>query len=162
MTDWTEDQITKGLNALLAFGGSPAAASKALKQAFDLVIPGSTLKVWRDSTHADRYTALQDEFGGQIEQAIIRDTRDLTRAAVQVERMAIEQAYEALDHGTVRPEVAAQIALNMSKIKQSNIDKLLALTGRPQQITEHRNANEIIRALAAKGVLQLEAGDDTD
>lgn len=162
---YTEDHITKGLNALLAFGGSPAAASKALKQAFALAIPAKTLQTWRDSTHADRYAALQAEFGPEIEQAIVRDTRDLARAATTVERLAIEQAYEALESGAVRPEVAAQIALNMSKVKQSNLDKLLALTGRPQQITEHRSAAEIIRALRAKGVVEvaeLEAGDDTE
>lgn len=151
--DYTEQDVTRGLNALIAFGGSPTQAAQALKDAFELDVPTSTLRTWRDATYAERYVALQAEHGHEIEQAIVRDTRDLARAAAHVERMAIEKAVEAMQHTNLRATDAAQIAVNMSKLKQSNIDKLLALTGRPQAITEHRSAQELIRALAAKGVL---------
>lgn len=160
MTTYTEHDIDRGLKALLAFGGSPTAAHRALKEAFELDIPTGTLKSWRDNVHAELYAKLQEEYGPEIEKAMVRDIRDLARAASTVERLAIEHALEALERGHVRPAEAAQIALNLSKVKQSNIDKLLALTGRPQQITEHRSAAEIIRALEAKGVLELEAGDE--
>jgi hypothetical protein len=157
---YTEQDIARALNALVAFGGSPSQASRALAEAFDLDVPATTLRAWRDSVYADRYVALQTEHGHEIEQALIRDTRDLARAAAHVERLAIEQAVEGLHAGRIRPTEAAQIAVNMAKLKQTNIDKLLALTGRPQAITEHRSAQELIRALAAKGVLELESGDD--
>jgi hypothetical protein len=155
-TSYTDEQVAKSLNALVAFGGSPSQASRALAEAFDLDVPATTLRAWRDSVYAERYVQLQAEHGAEIEQAIIRDTRDLARAAAHVERLAIEQAVEGLHAGRIRPTEASQIAVNMAKLKQSNIDKLLALTGRPQAITEHRSAQELIRALAAKGVLELE------
>ena len=153
-TNHTEEEIGRALTTLVAFGGSPSNASRALKETFDLEISPSKLKSWRDFTYADRYVALQTDHAAAIEEAIVRDTRDLARAAAQVERLAIEKAIDAIEDGNVRPEVASQIALNMAKLKQSNIDKLLALTGRPQAITEHRSAAEIIRALAAKGVVE--------
>jgi hypothetical protein len=147
---YTEEEIVRGLNALISFGGSPAQAHRALIEAFDLEIPKETLRSWRDSTHAERYTKLQRDHGAQIEDALVRDTRDLARAAAAVERLAIEKTVDALEGGRLDP---SQVAVNMSKIKQSNIDKLLALTGRPNQIVENRSATDILRALEAKGVL---------
>jgi hypothetical protein len=158
-TSYTDAEVAKGLNALVAFGGSPSQASRALAEAFNLDVPATTLRAWRDSVYADRYVALQTEHGHEIEQALVRDTRDLARAAAHVERLAIEKAVEGLQANSIRPTDAAQIAVNMAKLKQSNIDKLLALTGRPQAITEHRSAQELIRALAAKGVVELEPDD---
>lgn len=149
---YTEQEIVRGLNALIAFGGSPTAASKALREAFDLEVPVSTLRKWRDATHAERYSKLQADHSAQIEEAMVRDTRDLARAAGLAERLAVEKVIEELESGNSRLD-PSQAAVNMSKVKQSNIDKMLALTGRPHQIVENRNAGEIIRALESKGVL---------
>lgn len=159
MADIPDQDVQRALHALLAFGGSPSPASRALKDEFDLDISRDVLKRWRDTTYADRYAALQREHGADIEQAIVRETRDLARSAALVERMAIDRAMDEILDGRVRPEQLAQIALNMAKVKQSNIDKLLALTGRPQQITEHRDLDAIMRALAAKGLLEAPHGD---
>ena len=148
---YTDQEIQRGLNALIAFGGSPTAASKAIREAFDLEVPVGTLRTWRDATHAERYSKLQTEHAKDIEEAMVRDTRDLARAASLAERMAIEKTIESLETSTRLDP--AQAAVAMSKVKTSNIDKMLALTGRPQQITENRNANELLRALEAKGVL---------
>jgi hypothetical protein len=123
-----------------------------LREAFDLDVPVSTLRKWRDATHAEQYAKLQADHGKEIEDAMIRDTRDLARAAAIAERMAIEKTIDELEQDRSRMD-PAQAAVAMSKVKQSNIDKMLALTGRPQSITEHRNATELLRALEAKGVL---------
>jgi hypothetical protein len=112
----------------------------------------STLRKWRDSTHSERYAQLQADHGKDIEEAMVRDTRDLARAAAIAERLAIEKTIDELEADRSRID-PAQAAVAMSKVKQSNIDKMLALTGRPQSITEHRNATELLRALEAKGVL---------
>lgn len=157
MPDFTAKDVARGLNALVAFGGTPGPASRALKATFDLDVNPTTLRAWRDHTHAERYVTLQLEHAQDIEDAIIRETRDLARAASMAERIAIESCLEQLDGGRLRAQEISQVALNMSKIKASNIDKLLSLTGRPTAITEHRSASEIIRALEAKGVLELNA-----
>ncbi len=156
---YTEDQIQKGLYALSAFGGSPAPAHKALKDAFDLDIPAATLKTWRDSVHQERYAKLQIQHGNDIEEAMVRETRDIARAATAAMRESLEVVWERLSDNrhTIRAPEAAQIAAQMSKVQATAVDKLMVLTGRPQAITENRSAADIIRALAAKGVLELEA-----
>lgn len=153
MTDYTEQEIERGLYALIAFGGAPAPAARALRDAFGLVIPSTTLKSWRDSTHAQRYCDLQDQHGKDIEDAMVRDARDIARASSAALREAIELTWDKLQNAhTIRASEAAQIAASMAKVQATNIDKLLTLTGRPQAITENRSAADIIRALEAKGV----------
>lgn len=154
----TEQTVTRCLNALIAFGGSPSAAQRALKDTFELDIARDVLTRMRDSTHAAQYAQLQADMGNDIEQAIIRETRDLARSAALVERMAVDKAMDEVLTGRLRGTEAAQIALNMAKVKQSNIDKLLALTGRPQQITEHRDLNALMNALRSKGILEITDG----
>lgn len=158
--DYTEHQVERGLYALIAFGGMPAPAHRALKDAFDLDIPTATLKTWRDSTHQERYTNLQIKHGQDIEEAMVRDTRDLARAAGALVRESIELTYNKIAEAPhlIRATEAAQIAASMAKVQQTNIDKMLTLTGRPDQITETRSAADIIRALQAKGVVQLDPG----
>lgn len=156
--DYTEHDIERGLYALIAFGGSPAPAARAVKDAFDLDIPKETLRSWRDGTHSQRYADLQIKHAADIEEAMVRDTRDLARAAGALMRETIELTWDKVQNNahTIRANEAAQIAASMAKIQQTNIDKMLTLTGRPDQITESRTAADIVRALAAKGVLELE------
>lgn len=156
-SDYTEEDVTRALYALIAFGGNPTPASRALDAAFDLKIAVSTLRSWREAKYADRYTELQTEHGQDIEQALVRDTRDLARAAAAMTRDAIAKTAELMEDPRLRATEAAQIAASMAKVQQTNIDKLLALTGRPQAITEHRSAQDIIRALQAKGVIEIES-----
>jgi hypothetical protein len=157
--DYTEEDVSRALYALIAFGGNPAPAARALESAFDLKIPTSTLRSWREGKHANRYAQLQAEHANDIEEALVRDTRDIARAASAMTREAIERTAELMADPRLRATEAAQIAASMAKVQQSNIDKLLALTGRPQAITEHRSAQDIIRALQAKGVIEIESAE---
>lgn len=141
------------LKALIAFAGSPSAASEALRAQYGITASPEELARMRDHTHAERYAALQESYAPDIEQAMVRELRELARAAMMGERLGIEKALTALPN--MPPVPAAQIALNLSKIKQTNIDKLLALTGRPTTITESRSAEDLIRALVAKNILEV-------
>lgn len=157
--DYSDHDVERGLYALIAFGGSPAPASRALKDAFGLDVNPATLRTWRDATHQQRYTDLQIKHAQDIEDAMVRDTRDLARAAGVIVREAIELTHDKIEKfgHMIRANEAAQIAASMAKVQQTQIDKMLTLTGRPDQITETRSAADIIRALAAKGV-QIEPG----
>ncbi len=56
----------------------------------------------------------------------------------------------------------SQTALNASKIKNTNVDQVLKLTGRPTVITEHKNADELLDGLMAKlGSIEGTASEDT-
>lgn len=61
---------------------------------------------------------------------MVREVRDLARAAVIAERLAVERVIEEMSRERCRLDPSTT-ALNMSKVKVSNIDKMLALTGRP-------------------------------
>ena len=155
---YSPEDIDKALYALLALG-SPSAASRALDEAFGLEIKPATLTRWRTATHAERYAQLAENHGADIEAAMVRELRDIVMAATGVMREAIEKTAYAVENEPhrIRPTEFAQIAASMAKVQQQAIDKMLALTGRPQSITENRSAAEIIRALEAKGVKLLDA-----
>lgn len=159
--DYTDDEVQRALYALIAFGGSAAPARRALLAAFDLDVPAHTLRSWREGKYAQRYTDLQVAHGTDIEDALIRDTRDIARAAGAAMREAIDRVYEGIGDPRLRATEAAQIAAAMSKVQAASVDKLLSLTGRPQVITETRSAADIIRALEAKGVIVDERRNGT-
>ena len=152
--DFTMDQVRTCMNALLAFGGSPAAASRVIEETWGWKIGANTLRGWRDGKHAELYAGLQEEHGAAIENVMVREMRDLARSAMHAERLAIEKVIEQMSvPGSTRlnPD---QVAANMSRVTDSNVNKLLALTGRPQAITENRTASELMRSLEAKGVIK--------
>lgn len=151
--EYTMDDVSRALNAMLAFGGSATAAHRALKESFELEIPVSTLRSWKESVHAEAYAGLQNEHGAALEQAMVREIRDIARAAGHAERLAVEKVIEEMSKENSRLDPAT-VALNMAKIKDTNVNKLLALTGRPQEITEHRSPADLLRALESKGILK--------
>lgn len=150
---FTEEEVDNALLALIALG-SPTQASRALDDVYGLEIKPDTLTRWRKSTHATRYAQLQENHAADIENAMVRDLRDIVKAATELMRDAIEKTAYVVENEShrIRPTEMAQIAASMAKVQQTAIDKMLALTGRPQSITETRSAADIIRALEAKGV----------
>ena len=153
--DFTMEQVRLCMNALLAFGGSPTAASRVIEETYALKVGPDTLRRWRDGKHAELYAGLQEEHGAAIEQVMVREMRDLARMATHAQRLAIEKVIEAMSQpGTPRlnPD---QVSTAMAKVTDTNVNKLLALTGRPQAITESRSASELMRSLESKGVLKL-------
>ena len=109
------------------------------------------------SARREEYDELRERYAPQLEAEVVRQLRETAIYAGVVQRKAIEAAEERLD---ARKDIApAQTAAALAKVSSSATEKLLALTGRPTQITEHRTLEEIVRPLIAQGVLQLDAGD---
>jgi hypothetical protein len=150
--DWTQAQITEGLLAMVAWAGNASAASRYLASERKLQIKPATLSGWKQ-VHAIQYNELRDKYATQMEEQLAHEYREVARFAVEVERLALEKAQQALYAGDERDP--ARAAANISRVAQSSTDKLLALTGRPTQITESRGIEEILRSLAARGVLQI-------
>lgn len=152
---YTQEEIDKCLTALVAYAGVANAAVKYLESIADggrVPTPG-TLAQWARTLHWERYEQLREQWAGKVEQTVANDMRDAAREAVEVQRLAVEKARERLEAG--RDDDPARSAASLARVAQSNTDKLLSLTGRPTQITENRNVNEILRSLVAKGVLAL-------
>jgi hypothetical protein len=70
----------------------------------------------------------------------------------------IDEIRAQLAAGTLRDPSSA--SRNASVSRGISVDKLLVLGGRPNVITEHRSADDILRALAARGYIDV-TDDDT-
>jgi hypothetical protein len=152
---FSQEDIDWCLQALVAWAGNANAARNWLDAHAEgrRVPTPATLTSWSRTHHWERYEQIREQMSGLREQTIANDMRDAAQEAIEVQRLAVERARERLEQN--RDDDPARSAASLAKVGQSNIDKLLSLTGRPTTITETRNVNEILRSLVAKGVLAL-------
>jgi hypothetical protein len=149
------EDVETALQVLIAMDGSYKRASDALKEIGLDINPG-TLSAWRNSIHADRYYELLREKGRQIEERAALRMLETVGKAQDVADMAIEQTRELLEQKNPRMD-PSQAAQRMTWVMGVNNDHMLKLTGRPTQITEHRDPNEILRSLGAiAGLVKVE------
>ncbi len=145
---------------LFACAGSESMASKHLADQ-GIEITKATLGSWKRGRFAERYERIRREHQQKLEEAIVPELREVAFLASSTERRLLEAVNERLDNGEENDPGRA--LANVAKAQGTATDKLLALTGRPQVITEHRNPDEIARSLVARGVLKLvESTDDKD
>jgi len=148
---FTAEEKERGLMAMIAWAGNAAAAARMLK-AEGLDINHSTLNGWKHS-NAIRYDELREKHSASMEASLAHEMRDVAALASQATRLAIQKATDKLEAN--REDDPARAAANLARVSQSATDKLMTLTSRPVQITETRNVGEILRSLAAKGVIQI-------
>jgi hypothetical protein len=151
-TTYDQQDISKALTVLAFKAGNYSHAIAALKE-MGLEVTQVRLKGWAEREYEDQYKAIRDKYQGEFEAEAIRDMRDHLRRAAEAERLLIQKAVDLVDK-TFSAKDASVAALNMAKIKQSNVDKLLALTGRPSTIIEDRGVEPIIESLIAKKILK--------
>ena len=152
----TEDEITAGLMAMVAWGGNASAASRSLKAEKGIEIASSTLLNWAKETHAARYDELREKYHEQLEAQLVHEFRDVARHAVEVQRLALSRALERLEGE--KDQDPGRTAANAAAVAKAMTDKMLSLSGRPTSIREDRNVDEIVRNLMARGVLTLPEG----
>jgi uncharacterized membrane protein YccC len=157
---FSTEEVTTGLMGLVAWQGNAAAAARALRSEGKLEISPTTLANWARETHFERYNELREKYAEKLEADLVNDMRDIARQAMEVQRTALDKSLTRLigneDHDPART------ASHAARVAQSMTDKMLSLTGRPTSIREDRNLGEIMRSLAAKGVIQLPAEDVTE
>lgn len=104
-----------------------------------------TLTKWRLEMPA-RYAHVGKVFKDVAEEQIIVALRENTIAAVHASTQAIHLEAENIASGKVKdPSAAAQRLMTVAGI---GIDKMLGMTGRPQNIVQHQSGQEILRALS--------------
>ena len=149
----SEAQITEGLIAVIAWAGNCAAASRALKSEKGIVISAALLNEWIRGSHTAQYMELREKYAAQLEAQLIHEYRDVARQAVEVQRMALDRTREHLMEN--KDNDPSRTAANAARVAQAMTDKMLSLSGRPTSIREDRNLGEILRSLAAKGIIEL-------
>ncbi len=112
---------------------------------------------------AERIAQTHRELAPRLEEALTGDMLDLTRLTVELETVAVDQCLKKLRASkfAATPETLSKIARDISQVKAQNVDKRLALEGRPTSITESRNQDEIIRSLESMGVARQVAIEGT-
>lgn len=153
--EFSDEDKQRALAIMVACGGSAQRASALLAED-GLEVGAATLRSWKRYMRDD-YERLRAEMAPRLEAELVHVMRETAIEAARVERKAIELAERKLDNGTDYDP--AKTAVSMSRIKATATDRLLTLTGRPQSIVEHRRAEEIMRSLAAKGVIELAPED---
>ena len=152
---FTQAEIDKCFTAMIAHAGSPTGAIRYLQhEEPEARVPSpGTLMNWARGVHWERYEHLRETWAAKVEQAVANDMRDAAREAVDVQRLAVQRARERLEAG--RDDDPAKSAASLARVAQSNTDKLLTLTGRPSQIVDNRDTEQILRSLVAKGILKI-------
>lgn len=156
--------------ALLLFAvlGNAAETSRQLA-AQGHHVPATTLQAWRTKQYPRRFARLQETHAREIEAALIPRVRDLAALSLQVTQEALEATRGQLKAGDVKD--AASAARNAATVAGISFDKLLLLTDRPNQITEHRSGDEALSHARAAGFVTdavvvempaLRAGDNEE
>lgn len=128
-----------------------------MKQEYDVNVTPQTIRKWKDDTHSKRYAELHDKYKDEIENDAIRRMRERLRLVDQAEMLAVSRVITELEGQKLTGKDAAVAALNMSRVKAQNVEKLMQLTGRPTEIIEDRSGNvtsQVLRELMGTGVIK--------
>lgn len=144
--EFTETEIDRALTALALNTGNIDRARETLKLDATLTrIPSrAALHQWKHR-HAERYDQIRTERRPSIEAAAINDYAAIVARTQQVVLEGIEQTATGL-HDLDAKDASAAVK-NLAIAGGVAADKLLVFTDRPNQITERRDPEQLLRAL---------------
>lgn len=121
----------------------------AIEDGQEVRVPGSvTAYEQLKRKNLDRYVRLQQEYAEEIEAIAVVQARDTAIRAGELEAEILTKIGEKIDDIDAK---SLAIALkNVATTKGINVDKLLILTSRPTQITDKRDVDSILKAIAKK------------
>ena len=152
----TEEDITRGLMALVAFRGNAKAASESLAKEGLLNIKPSTLAGW-SHRYMGRYEELRERHRDQIEKQIVGDSYELVSLAQELERKALSRAIDRVESG--QDNDPSRTAANAATVADKTTRDMLTLQSRPTSIREDRGVEDLLRSLTQMGVVRI-AGMD--
>lgn len=142
---------------MMLFGTPMPMVVQTMLQEYKTSVTPQTLRKWKDDTYAKRYAELHDKYKDEIENDAIRRMRERLRLVDQAEMLAVTRVINELENQKLSGKDASQAALNMSRVKSQNVEKLMQLTGRPTQIIEDRSGavtEQVLRELMGTGVIK--------
>lgn len=98
------------------------------------------------------FVARRDELAPVLEGALTHNLLTGTLRASVAVNSAVDRAQKMLDEGRVADP--ARFARDLQQVVAQGTDKRLAMEGRPTQIVEKRDTNEILRSLEGMGVVR--------
>lgn len=155
MASYTQEEITKALTAVAYRNGNISQAHKDLEE-LGIRVGRTTLGNWVKNVHYEEYESIRERAKDKYEKEAASGMRDIIAMAEGAEKLALEKAVAGIENATnMAPEKLAQAALQFSRVKQSNVEKLFQLEGRPSEIIEDRSAEAALKALVARGILKV-------
>lgn len=148
--DYSPEQVTMALMSLVANGGDVKATAEELIDD-EFQVPVTTLRTWKDRTHAERYRELELKYGEELERMTIEKLRRNADRAAQIEAELLEEIARG-----VPMEQRAQALRAVADSRSKSVDKLLAMTGRdPGGRGGETDLVGLMRSLAAKGLVKV-------
>lgn len=156
-THYSPEDIDRALMEIVLAGGNIKLAHRRLKDR-ELNIPYSTLKTWPEQ-HAERLDKLRREYSHKVAEKIAAEAEELAVQYAAAEREALALARDKL--ASMKGSELTRATKEFAIAKAIQVDKLSSpLRGRPTSITETRNPQDAVRALAQS--LGMEHVLDTD
>lgn len=148
LTDKSESDVELTLAAIAAHPTFEQ-ASQYLLDAHELRCSPAKLEVY-NRKEREKVEALREQLAPRVEAIRANDMLDNVGLATELERVCMERLQQKLEFNEVKDP--ARVARDLADLKAKNVDKRLAVHGRPTQIVETRNVGEIVKALESLGV----------
>jgi hypothetical protein len=143
--------VDKYLKAVIKNYGNIAATLRTFEGQPDVPDP-ATVRTWILSTHRERFFELREQYGPEVEREVAYRLTNLAGRAAIAAELAVIKSEERLETGEeVDPSRAA---VNLTRVNQLSLDKMLTLTGRPTEIKEGSDVEGLLRGLVGMGVLK--------
>jgi len=156
---WPDTEVERGLVALALSNGSPTHAQRLLA-ADGLAIPLQTLKSWKYRDHVERYEQIRARELPRIKQQLADRHTHLAELHADLAEKAARRLDEAIDNNELKPHQLGGVMHQSNVGSGIHTDKARDLRGDATVVVEdRRTTEEIIRGLAALGVIELEDGD---
>jgi hypothetical protein len=137
---YTAEEVDTALLCLAVHGGQSFKAQAELAGR-GIEISDSTLRMWKARDYPERYRFIQEHHGSQLEDVLVRNQREV---AVSATLKALE-GLDSIDLEQVEQKDRAKAVQALQTTAGIATDKVLTLTGRPTQVTEHRSAEQVLR-----------------
>jgi hypothetical protein len=148
----SQEEIERGLLMLVLHSGNSKEAAKALADN-DMPISERVLRDWRDR-HSQRYAEIQTDAAPAVAKRIASQAEQIMLKAGDIEHSILDKLSSKIAEGKLSGAELATALQKVSSSKSLNNEKISApIRGRPSSITEHRLPDEIIRSLAARGLI---------
>lgn len=139
-------RMQTGFMALALSGDNAALASEQCG------IPQSTLKRWRKEERA-AYDAVRRDMAPRLEAVVIAEQYAFVLEAGRVKRLALAATEKAILEDQIPAKDLPRALQAITTSEAISTDKILALSGRPTSVVEHRSSAELMRRLASLGAI---------
>jgi hypothetical protein len=147
--DYTAEQVELGLLAVAYANGNTRKAARELKTA-NVKVPPRTLWDWSRKSRLEDYERVRRKVLPKIQQRAAEQHMGIAEAGMEVQEKMLTRLGK--ESGNLEIKDVSTASRNLAVTVGIHAEKAQLLAGEPTQIV-HRSADEVLRALKAKGVL---------